>query len=273
MAGVCAGRVLQVHIQGFVFGEESVADGLNVGGVALQTGDVLSLSANVPAVGERGLVGYGVLTLTDSDIIQRGGCGTEERGLRLRGQRRRREGRRIEETLVVVVGVRRRQDVAWELGAAGDDIRRGLRVRQRGGTFELHIIAGRVLDGMLVEFPSQGCDGQAFVVVVEGNGGGGLLRAEVGGSGAGETPGEPLRGGGPRRWTSRGKRRDEGAITIDHKSVIPFQGRARLPGGRGGGEGEVFEHGGAISDFTPRAIERSVFLCDPLEDKHRGLAD
>lgn len=37
MAGICARRVLQVHVhvQRFVVGEKSLADGLDIGGVAL----------------------------------------------------------------------------------------------------------------------------------------------------------------------------------------------------------------------------------------------
>lgn len=228
---------------------------------------MLSLSANVPAVGTREEVWLLSGDLAGREVIQGCGGGTEERGLRLRGQRRRGEGRGIEEAFIVMVGVWGCQDVTWKPGGAGDQVGRGLRIRQGGGTLELHVIAGRVLNRMLVKFPSQGCDGQALVVVVivvvEGNGGGGLLRAEVGGSGPGKAPGETLRCGRPRRWTSRGEWRDESAVTIDHESVIPFQSRARRPGGRGGREGEVFEHGGAISDFTKS--DRAICLCGPLD--------
>lgn len=201
MAGVCVGRVLEVHVQRFVFGEESLTDGLDVGRVALQAGNVLSLSADVPAVGAVE-VWQRVLGLASREVIQRGGGGTEEGRLGLRGQRRRSEGRGIEEAFVVVVGVRRRQDVARELGGTGGKVGRRLRVRQRRRTLQLHVIPGRVLNGVLMEFPGQSCDGQAFVAVVERNRGGGLLRAEVGGSGPGEAPGEPLRRGGARRRAS-----------------------------------------------------------------------
>lgn len=74
-----------------VGGEEGAADGVDVGGVALQTGDVLAVGADGPAV----LVGGGIEVAAGvgvEEAVCGDGGGTQEGGLRLR-----REGRGGEE--------------------------------------------------------------------------------------------------------------------------------------------------------------------------------